>query len=186
MPPLEHDSHGLIDRSEIVDVRLQEVHAVCRVAPLPDSVEATIILRQPQYVVRGDRILMRFRHLVEFRSATGDDTDQSAAQQTSVLGDGDEPSENRVGTADTAEADPEVTGGSPPDAAVVIGEVRTAHVVELTFTGDEPSTDEIRAMIHNNVLFTVFPYVRAEVQRAAGSVGLPPVVLDFMRRPLPA
>ncbi len=69
------------------------------------------------------------------------------------------------------------------DEPIRVGYIETVHIVELELeSGEEPSDESISALIATNVLFMVFPYVRAALHRFPGEFGLPPILLPYLRR----
>ena len=64
-----------------------------------------------------------------------------------------------------------------------VGHVEVTHIVELELRGEgEPSDDSVSALLATNVLFMVYPYVRAALQRLPVEFGLPPILLPYLRR----
>lgn len=171
MPTRDLDSRGLIDRSDIVDVQLQESHARRSVPHAPVLVRAEVSMDAPTYQLDRGRIYIRFAHQVDF---CAEPVETAAADENPISADStpDKPAPSGDHSVSDLEAD------------AAIGEVFVAHVIELAYSGEPPGAEEIDSMIIRNTHFTVYPYVRAEIQRAAASVGLPPLVLDFLRRPL--
>jgi hypothetical protein len=72
------------------------------------------------------------------------------------------------------------------DEAEVVGSVEVAHLVELDLQGEGiPSADSVAVLLADSILFLVYPYVRAALQRISVEFGLPPVLLPYLRREPP-
>ena len=86
--------------------------------------------------------------------------------------------------------DPEVSSGETPldsqDALPELGRLVVAHTAEFDVAGDPAAItrEQVDELIATNVLFIMFPYVRATVQRLAADLALPPTVLPYLRRNL--
>ncbi len=68
-----------------------------------------------------------------------------------------------------------------------VGRVIVTHLAELELK-DDPSTVSRARMaefLERNLMFMMYPYVRASLQRYAADVLLPPVVLPYLRRDVP-
>ncbi len=63
-----------------------------------------------------------------------------------------------------------------------LGEIHVVHVAELVVDGNAPEPSEVDDLFRGNTVFMVHPYARAAIQRLAMEVGLPPVVLPYLRR----
>lgn len=64
-----------------------------------------------------------------------------------------------------------------------IGSIETTHIVEVEVRGDDqPSDDAVSAFIGGNLLFMVYPYVRAALHRLPSEFGLPSILLPYLRR----
>lgn len=149
--PQRQPQPSLVSRTEIGDVRAQELFAVAHTPFPPDEVIVSINVRDPQYVFENDQLLIRFTHDVTFFAA--DQADQAGLSEKAEVGD-----------------------------RVTVGEIRVAHIVQLSYNGDTPNDDEIDGLIISNTLFMVYPYVRSAIQRLAMDVGLPPLILPYLRR----
>jgi hypothetical protein len=149
--PDQHLRSSLILRTEIADVRAQELFAVAHTPVPPDEVTVSVKTREPQFAVEKDQLLIRFAHEVTFYTSDGKSGAISSEQTHS-------------------------------DDRVTVGEIRVAHVAQLTYNGDAPSDEELTELVLANTFFMVYPYVRSTVQRLAMEVGLPPVVLPYLRR----
>lgn len=65
-----------------------------------------------------------------------------------------------------------------------VGKVTVTHLAELELK-DDPSTvsrARMEEFLEKNLIFMMYPYVRASLQRYAADVLLPPVVLPYLRR----
>ena len=63
-----------------------------------------------------------------------------------------------------------------PESAV--GSIEMTHIVEVELRGEaQPSDDAVSVFIGGNVLFMVYPYVRAALHRLPSEFGLPPILL---------
>lgn len=79
-------------------------------------------------------------------------------------------------TAPEAEAE---NDQSDPDPEVL----RLAHVAQFDIQGDEPIRhDVVSAWIDTNVYFMVYPYVREAIHSLTRLLGLPPLVLGYLKR----
>lgn len=68
-----------------------------------------------------------------------------------------------------------------PETAV--GSIEMTHIVEVELRGEaQPSDDAVSVFIGGNVLFMVYPYVRAALHRLPSEFGLPPILLPYLRR----
>lgn len=68
---------------------------------------------------------------------------------------------------------------SDPDPEVL----RLAHVAQFDIQGDEPIRhDVVSAWIDTNVYFMVYPYVREAIHSLTRLLGLPPLVLGYLKR----
>lgn len=66
---------------------------------------------------------------------------------------------------------------------VPVGSIEATHIVEVELRGDEtPSDEAVSALVGGNVLFMVYPYVRAALHRLPSEFGLPPILLPYLRR----
>ncbi|WP_068400116.1 hypothetical protein [Kribbia dieselivorans] len=78
------------------------------------------------------------------------------------------------------------TGPDPrraDDDETPVGHLETTHLVEVSLAGDDaPSDESIEAFLSGNVLFMVYPYIRAALHRLPSEFGLPPVLLPYLRR----
>ena len=64
-----------------------------------------------------------------------------------------------------------------------VGSIEATHIVEIEVRGDdEASDDTVSAFVGGNVLFMVYPYVRAALHRLPSEFGLPPILLPYLRR----
>lgn len=76
-----------------------------------------------------------------------------------------------------------VEAGNHGEQERAIGSVEVTHLVDIELQGAEPPTNEaISAFVRGNVLFIVYPYVRAALQRLPSEFGLPSVLLPYLRR----
>lgn len=73
-------------------------------------------------------------------------------------------------------------GNGADDADVKLGEIHVTHVAVIEVAGDEPAEAEIDRSFVDNTVFTIHPYARAAVQRLSVEVGLPAVVLPYLKR----
>lgn len=68
---------------------------------------------------------------------------------------------------------------SDPDPEML----RLAHVAQFDIQGDEPVRDDVvSAWIDTNVYFMVYPYVREAIHSLTRLLGLPPLVLGYLKR----
>lgn len=64
-----------------------------------------------------------------------------------------------------------------------VASVNVAHIASFTVLADlETSRAAVSAWIDANVYFMVYPYVRQFFTEITATLGLPPVVLDYLRR----
>ncbi|WJH26708.1 hypothetical protein [Pseudarthrobacter defluvii] len=69
---------------------------------------------------------------------------------------------------------------SAPDAPT---DLRLHHIVAFKVLQElEVSADAIGAFIETNAYFIAYPYVRQSITQLTAALGLPPVVLGFMKR----
>lgn len=67
-----------------------------------------------------------------------------------------------------------------------VGNVEVSHLVELDLQGEgTPSSESVTVLLADSILFLVYPYVRAALQRISIEFGLPPVLLPYLRREPP-
>ena len=68
-----------------------------------------------------------------------------------------------------------------------VGKVTVTHLAELELKDDPNAVTHARMgeFLEKNLMFMMYPYVRASLQRYAADVLLPPVVLPYLRRDVP-
>lgn len=79
-----------------------------------------------------------------------------------------------------------VTDGDQQGGSLDIGRLMVAHAADFDLAGDPVAItpEQVDELIAANVLFIMFPYVRATVQRLAADLALPSTVLPYLRRSL--
>lgn len=80
----------------------------------------------------------------------------------------------------------QIEAGSKKDRAR-LGRVVVTHLAELGLQGDPETVSRARIeeFLGNNLMFMMYPYVRASLQRYAVDLLLPPVLLPYLRRDVP-
>jgi hypothetical protein len=63
-----------------------------------------------------------------------------------------------------------------------LAEIQVAHVAELSIDGNAPDPSEVDDLFKSNTIFMIHPYVRSAIHRLTVEVGLPSVVLPYLRR----
>lgn len=65
-----------------------------------------------------------------------------------------------------------------------VGRLQLVHVADLSLEGDLDGTDQdqIGEFLAGNIIFMLFPYVRAAIQRYSADLMLPTTVLPYLRR----
>ncbi|MHB1010157.1 MAG: hypothetical protein ACYC1E_13150 [Propionibacteriaceae bacterium] len=65
-----------------------------------------------------------------------------------------------------------------------LGRLVVAHTAELELEGDPEAVtrEQIDELVEMNLMFIMFPYVRATVHRLSSDLQLPPIVLPYLRR----
>lgn len=159
--PAREGKQSLASRLTLVGIRTQETHAKVRFIDLPDTIEASFEPAPATYRVTNDRVYVRLVHTVRILEP------QSSSQKPSTGGGTDD-------AGDTTAAEPKE-----------LGRIRTAHLVEMAFTGEPPTDDDIDSDVINSTLYIAYPYVRTDLQRLSESVGLPSIVLPFLHTSLP-
>lgn len=138
------DVAALVDVTEPIEVRLDEVHA----GPVRFSgTEMKIRLErgEPGFALSedGQILMVRLEHAM-FCESSEDESDED---------------------------DPEPT------------EIRASHIVSFRISGKiSTSPNIVSAWIETNVYFMAYPYVRQFFTEITSSLGLPPVVLSYMKR----
>ncbi|MFJ9369362.1 hypothetical protein ACIRRA_33760 [Nocardia sp. NPDC101769] len=126
-------------------MRAVRLLASVHVIDLPDEIEISVNVSDPQYVLQENRLLVRVTHTVTFYEAKTPDSES---------------------TEKNAE----------------LATIKVAHVADLKLRGDAPDPGEIDDLFRNNTIFMIHPYARSAIHRLAVEVGLPPVVLPYLRR----
>lgn len=83
----------------------------------------------------------------------------------------------------------EYAATDPTDQATEtpIARLTATHIVELTLAeGDQPSPEAVSLLLNGNVLFMVYPYVRSALHRLPTELGLPSILLPYLRREMGA
>lgn len=61
--------------------------------------------------------------------------------------------------------------------------IEFSHLADFRYTGTEQPTDEaMQTWVMENVVFMVYPYARQTLQQACMQVGVPPIVLGYLKR----
>lgn len=66
----------------------------------------------------------------------------------------------------------------------ILGRVVVVHLAELELKDDPDaiSREDVEQLLQVNLLFMMYPYVRASLQRYTADLALPPIVLPYLRR----
>lgn len=156
--PLEQTP--LIARTQLRDVRLVAVEARNNEQASPNAV-VEVAMEDWSYRAEAGKLFVRLVTTVRYNQPGPD------AQTPSGEG----------------EASPEA---GPEAGPAELGRIVVAHTADFDLAGDPAAitSEQVDELIAANLLFIIFPYVRATVHRLSADLMLPPTVLPYLRRNL--
>ena len=146
----------LIARTQLRDVHLVSVEGQNNEQLSPNAV-VEVGMEDWSYRAEAGKLFLRLVTTVSYKSPPPD----------SEVSSGETPSDSQEGSPE-------------------LGRLVVAHTADFDLAGDPAAItpEQVDELIAANVLFIVFPYVRATVQRLAADLVLPPTVLPYLRRNL--
>jgi hypothetical protein len=151
--PIGEDQFPLVARTNLRDVRLVSIDAHAPDIPVADA-EVRVTMEDIAYRAEPGALLVRLSAKVSYYD-----------RKTDQVLDGTNPE------------DPAALQGE-------VGRITVTQLAELSFEGDSASitAEQADEFLRGNLLFMMFPYVRASIQQLASDLRLPPTVLPFLRR----
>jgi hypothetical protein len=63
-----------------------------------------------------------------------------------------------------------------------VASIEFTHTAHIAYEGERPTDQVMETWVMGNVIFMVYPYVRQTLQQACMQVGIPPIVLGYLKR----